>query len=116
MTGAMTAPDTDRPRLLVLDWTRIDKGALLGKARIRRTCQLEIADVAIFEKDDRRWAQLPAEMMRDMTGQPLKDERGKAKYRSSLKWATRELQDGFSEAVIAAIEAEHGPLGRAVAA
>ena len=36
---------------------------------------------------------------------------GKKRYRSSFRWASRELQDGFSEAVIAAVEAEHGPLG-----
>jgi hypothetical protein len=49
-------------------------------------------------------------MMRDGDGQPLKDERGKARYRSAIKWSSRELQDGFSAALVALIEAEHGGL------
>ena len=99
MTGA---------RLELIEWTRIDKGALIGKAKIRLPNQLEISDIGIFEKDGRRWATLPAEVMRDYSGQPLKDNQGKARYKSSLRWATKELQNGFSEAVIGAIEAEHG--------
>ncbi len=112
MSGALF----DRPRLLLIDWHPIGKGALVGKAKVKLPIGLEIADVGIFEKGDRRWAQLPSEMMRDMAGQALKDDNGRVRYRSSLKWATRELQDGFSAAVIAAIEGEHGPLVAAVAA
>ena len=53
--------------------------------------QLEISDIAVFEKDGRRWATLPSVMMRDYEGQ-LKDERGKTRYRSALVPATKELQ------------------------
>lgn len=96
----------------LLDWSRIlNAGALLGKAKIRLPNQLEISDIGIFQKDGRRWAQLPSEIVRDYaTGQPIKDERGKTRYRSALKWASKELQDGFSAALIELVEAEHGPL------
>jgi len=104
--------------LQILDLSRIlNGGALLAKCKIRLPNRLEISDVAIFVKDGKRWAALPSEVQRDYTtGQPVKDENGRAKYRSSLRWSTRELQNSFSEAVIAAVEAAHGPLDAAVAA
>ena len=109
-------PPDGRPRLRLLDWSPINKGALIGRAKICLPSGLEIADIGIFEREGRRWAQLPSEVMRDFAGQPLKDDRGKTRYRSALRWSTKALQDGFSAAVIAAVEAEHGPLGHAVAA
>jgi hypothetical protein len=98
-------------RMELLAWEAIGKGALVGKVSIRLPIGLEVSGVAIFAKDGRRWAQWPSEMLRDYTGQPLKDERGKTRYRSAIRWASKELQDGFSAALISLVEAEHGPLG-----
>ena len=102
------APVLDRPRPALLDYESIvNGGALVGKAKVRHQ-GLEIADIGIFQKDGRTWAQLPAEPLRDyQTGQILKDERGKTRYRSSLRWQTRDLQDRFSKTLIALIEAAH---------
>lgn len=107
--------NNERPRLQLLEWRRVDKGALIGRAQVRLPIGLEISDIGVFEKAGRWWAQLPAEIMRDFaTGSPLTDAvTGRARYKSSLRWSTKLLQDGFSEAVIAAVEAEHGPLGGA---
>jgi hypothetical protein len=106
----MTAPDASRPRMQLLEWKRIDKGFLRGRASVLPPIGLRISDIGVFEKDDRRWAQLPAEMARDANGQVVKDERGKTVYRSQIRWVTKELLDGFSAAVITLIEAEHGQL------
>ena len=101
----------DKPRTMeLLDWKRIDKGALVGRATILLPSGLQIGDIGVFTKDAQSWAQLPSEAMRDADGQLLKDDRGKPRYRSPLKWATRELQERFSAALIALIEAEHGRL------
>jgi DNA-binding SARP family transcriptional activator len=94
----------------LLGWLRIDKGALIGRAKVQLPSGLEIADIGIFQKAGSRWAQLPAELLRDADGQPLRDDRGKARYRSPLKWSSRDLQERFSDALIGLIEAEHGPL------
>jgi hypothetical protein len=106
----MNAASLDRPKMRLLDWKPCVQGALLGRAAVLLPNGLVVSDIGIFSKNDRRWAQLPAEMMRDGDGQPLKDERGKARYRSAIKWSSRELQDGFSAALVALIEAEHGGL------
>jgi DNA-binding SARP family transcriptional activator len=94
----------------LLDWKRIDKGAIRGRATVLLPIGLQIADIGVFTKDAQSWAQMPSEAMRDADGQLLKDDRGKTRYRSPLRWATRELQERFSAALIALIEAEHGPL------
>jgi hypothetical protein len=94
----------------LLSWEPVNKGALIGRARVRLPNQLEISDIGVFEKDGRRWAQLPAEIMRDAAGQPLKDERGKPRYRSPLRWATNDLQARFSVALIEMIEAQQGAM------
>ena len=101
---------TAKPGMQLLDWRRIDKGFLLGRASVLLPIGLRISDIGVFEKEGRRWAQLPAEMARDAVGQAIKDERGKTVYRSLIRWATKELQDGFSQALIALIEAERGRL------
>src|SRR5215468_5474376 len=92
----------------LLDWKRIDKGALVGRATVLLPSGLQISDIGIFRKDGQAWSQMPSEPMRDADGQLLKDERGKTRYRSPLKWSTRDLQERFSEALIALIESERG--------
>lgn len=99
----------DRPRMKLLSWQPINKGSLLGKAQIWLPSGLEISDVAVFEKDGRRWAQMPAEMMRDADGQPITDDRGKIKYRTSIRWATRELQERWSAAVLDLLNLAEAP-------
>jgi hypothetical protein len=94
-------------RMQLLEWRRVDKGALVGRAAVLLPSGLQVSDIGIFRKDDRRWAQLPSELMRDAGGAVLKDERGKPRYRSPLKWVTRELQERFSETPIALVEQEH---------
>jgi hypothetical protein len=97
----------DRPRMQLLDWAPVGRGALVGRARIRLPSGLEITDVAVFQKDGRRWSQFPAEVMRDREGRPLVDANGKARYRSSIRWETRPLQDRFSDTLVALVLAAH---------
>lgn len=102
-----------RQRMQLLEWRRVDSGALLGRAKVRLPSGLEISDIGVFVKADRVWAQLPSQIMRDRDGKPVTGVDGKPKYISALRWSTRELQDGFSVAVIALIETAHGPIGGA---
>ena len=95
----------------LLDWKRLDKGALVGRAAVLLPSGLQISDIGIFQNSNGRWAQMPSEPMRDAEGQILKDAvTGKARYRSPIKWHSRELQERFSAALIELVEAEHGAL------
>jgi hypothetical protein len=91
----------------LLDWRQIDKGFLVGRAKVILPNGLEIADIGIFSKDGRTWSQMPVQQVRGADGRPITDDRGKACYVSSIKWSTRELRDGFSEALIALVLADH---------
>jgi hypothetical protein len=107
----MTA--TDYSRLRLLDWKPAQPSQsrlLLGRATTELN-DLVINDIAIFERDGRRWSQMPSEPARNRDGQIVKDEHGKIRYRTPLRWSTRELQDRFSRALITKIEAQHGLLG-----
>jgi hypothetical protein len=105
--GARPVTAPARPVMRLLGWRPIGKGALVGRARIRLPSGLEISDVGIFVKDGRFWAQLPAQQQRDAEGRLITDERGKPRYVSSIRWSTKELQDGFSNALIGLVREEY---------
>jgi hypothetical protein len=55
-TGETPAPS----RMQLLDWVANGKGgALLGRAKVRLPNQLEISDIAVFEKDDHLTSEVP---------------------------------------------------------
>jgi hypothetical protein len=97
--------------MVLLSWERVDKGALIGRAAVRLPNGLEIAGIGIFQKDGAAWAQLPSEPMRNTGGEVLKDERGKVRYRSPLKWSSRRLQEAWSATLIDLITTAHGSIG-----
>jgi hypothetical protein len=111
LSAPVRAPaDSDGFSLRLVDWQPRQVGALLGRATVELN-GLIIDSIGIFERDGARWSQLPSEPVRGSDGAILKDDRGKARYRSALKWRSRDLQDRFSAAVIEAIERRHGPIG-----
>lgn len=96
-------------RMTLVEWHPIDNaGAKIGRARVLLPIGLEIGDIGIFEKDGQPWAQLPSQPMRDRDGKPFTGPDGKTKWLSPLKWSTRELQNGWSVAVLALIDGERG--------
>ena len=104
------------PRMQLLSWTPNAKAdALLkGRAKVLLPIGLEIDGVGLFERPDgARWAQLPSEIVRDADGQPLKDDRGKFRYRSLIRWSSRALQEGFSAALFELVEASTGAVPKA---
>jgi len=45
--------------------------------------------------------------MRHQDGQPLIDDNGRIRYQTSIRWASRELQDRFSAAMVEFVVAAH---------
>jgi hypothetical protein len=44
---------SDRPKMQLLEWKRIDKGALVGRATVLLPSGLQISDVGVFTKEGR---------------------------------------------------------------
>lgn len=79
------------------------RNTLRGFAEIRiAELRLTIHDVAVHEKGESRWAQLPAKpQIRD--GVPVKVSGGKIQYFPMLEFDGREVRDAFSRAVVQAV-------------
>jgi hypothetical protein len=64
--------------------------------------KLSIRDVAVHQKGESRWAQLPAKpQVRD--GTLIQDAAGKIQYTALLDFDSRAVRDAFSAAVIRAL-------------
>jgi hypothetical protein len=88
-------------------WTPRRTNTLRGFADVLLTqTYLRIRDVAVHEKDGRRWVSLPARPMIDRDGAVLRDEQGKTRYAPILEFTDREASDEFSRACIAAVLAQ----------
>jgi hypothetical protein len=93
---------TDKLTVIYTDWCALHRNTLVGFATIRiRELRLEIAGVAIHEKNGKRWAQLPARpQVKD--GALVRDADGKIAYAPIMQFDSRALADAFSARVIAA--------------
>jgi|SRR5215831_16083985 len=81
------------------------RNTLRGFAEIRiNELRLTIRDVAVPEKGECRWAQLPAKPMIDKDGVAIRDrDTGKITYATSLEFDSRAVRAAFSHAVIDAV-------------
>lgn len=91
----------------LIAWRPMRKNTLLGFATVRLGRSLTIKDVGLHRSGDRAWAGMPAKPMLGQDGHAKMNETGKIQYVSILEWASKEASDRFSEAVFAAVEAEH---------
>jgi hypothetical protein len=91
----------------VIEFRELRRNSLLGFAKIRvAEWHLVISDVAIYEKDGRKWAQLPSKQLLDKnSGEPLRDADGKPRYVRLLQFDDRTISDRFSDSVVRAVEA-----------
>jgi hypothetical protein len=86
------------------DWRALHRNTLRGFAVVTiAELKLTIRDVAIHQKNDSRWAQLPAKpQVKD--GALIKDAAtGKIAYTSVMEFTSKAVRDAFSQAVIAAV-------------
>ncbi len=106
-----TPPDTATSLPVHLaDWRPLAKGSLRGFAKVKLGRTLLLHDVAVFRTSARSWAAMPGRPMVGADGLALRDAEGRQRYSPSVEWVGREAADRFSEAVIAEIERQYGPL------
>ena len=87
------------------DFRPLQRNTLVGFAVVEiAEMQLTIRDVAIHQKGEARWAQLPAKPQITKDGSVLKDPAtGKVQYTTLMDFTSRAVRDAFSAAVIGAV-------------
>ena len=91
-------------RLKILQWQTLRKNSLLGFAKIELPIGLVIRDVTVHESNGKRWASMPSKPLLDSDGRVHVNDLGKREYALMLEWRSRELSDGFSSAVLRALD------------
>lgn len=94
-----------RLTLVCLDWRACERNTLLGFANINvKEMRYTFYDVAVHEKNGKRWAQLPSKAQINKDREVIKDGEGKIKYAPVGAWDNKRVADAFSEAVIRAVD------------
>jgi DNA-binding cell septation regulator SpoVG len=91
----------------ILDWRLMQRGALVGSAKIELPSGVIIHDINVMDGASGPWAAMPRRVQVDRNGVALRDSEGRVKYAPIIEFATRELRDRFSSEVIAALRAAH---------
>jgi hypothetical protein len=87
------------------DFREIQRNTLLGFATINiAEMKMTISDVAIHERDGRRWAQLPAKPLLDGQRNVKTDDNGRPVYVPVFKFDSKDVERAFSRAVVDAVE------------
>jgi hypothetical protein len=100
---AATWGERSRPRLRLISWRPIVKGSLRGFATVELPIGLKINDVPVLVSGKGAWASLPAKAQLDSEI----GSGGKPAYAAVREWRDRDLADGFSQAVVAAVRQAH---------
>jgi hypothetical protein len=93
-------PSSDRPRMRLVSWKPLIKGALRGFVTIELPIGLKLIDCPILIGRDGPWASLPSKPQIDKEGRQKSDVNGKRAFEPVLEWRDRGLSDRFSAAVI----------------
>lgn len=89
----------------VLDWRELHKGALLGFAKVQLPSGMILSDVTILAGSSGPWASPPSKPMIGRDGAVMKDDKGKVRYSPIIEFASKEIRDKWSGAVIDAMRA-----------
>ena len=83
------------------------KGSLLGFAKVELPSGMVLIDVTILSGERGAWASPPSKPMIDRDGVAMKDANGKVKYSPLVEFASKEVRERFSSAVVEALRAAH---------
>lgn len=89
------------------DWNPLRKGSLLGFARIELPSGMILHDVTILNGDRGPWASPPSKPMINREGAVVTDGNGKTRYTPIIEFASKEIRQRFSDAVIDGLRASH---------
>ena len=93
--------------VLIRDWRPMRKGSLLGFAKIELPSGMIISDVTILNGERGPWASPPSKPMVGKDGTVLTDDNGKVRYSPIIEFASKEVRNRFSAAVVDGLRAAH---------
>lgn len=113
MSGAL---DRDRPRMRLVSFKPLVKGALKGFATIELPIGLKICDCPVLVSNGKAWATFPGKPQIGQDGRQI-EVNGKKQFTSIMSWPDRATADRWSEAVVELVRQHHpGALDEQVAA
>jgi DNA-binding cell septation regulator SpoVG len=83
------------------------KNSLRGFATVEMPNGLVIKDISVLTGRNGPWCSLPAKPAFGADGRPKTGPTGRAVHSQIIEWRDRDLQDRWSAALVALIEAEH---------
>ena len=91
----------------VIDWRPLRKGSLIGFARVEQPSGLIIHDITICESNGRIWASPPGRPKLNKDGTALGSDTSKFDYLPMITFASRQVRDQWSHAVIEALRRDY---------
>ncbi len=102
----MSAAGADHPRMRLVSFKPLTKGALRGFATVQLPIGLTIEDCPVLVGTNGPWATLPGKPVIGRDGRQV-NVGGKSQYAAILKWRDRELADRWSAAVVELVRQHH---------
>jgi hypothetical protein len=96
----------DRPRMRLISFKPLIKGALRGFANVELPSGLRITDCPVLTSNGKTWATLPSKPVLNHEGRHV-EVSGKKQYVPIIEWRDRDLSDRFSVAVVELVKAKH---------
>ncbi len=91
----------------VLDWRPMRRNSLLGFVKVEMPSGMIVCDVSVLTGERGPWASPPSKPMIGRDGAALKDDNGKIKYQPVIDFASKDVRNRFSDAVVTALRAAH---------
>ena len=92
---------------IIKSFVAVRRNSLRGFAEVQLPSGMIMSDVGIYVTEGRPWASPPSKPMLDRNGSVVRDDAGKVRYSPIITFASKELRDRFSAAIIAAMTIAH---------
>jgi hypothetical protein len=93
---------------VIEEFVAVERGTTLrGFVRVRTPSGFVFHDVSIHQRNGAQWASPGARPRLDRSGQHMRDGAGKLLWNPVVSFASREIQDRFSNAVLEALKMSH---------
>jgi hypothetical protein len=97
----------DVASFIINNGKQIQKGALIFIGDVLMPSGMTLIDCMVFSSSGKFWASPPSRPRVGRDGVVMKDVNGKQLYSPLIEFASKELRDRWSDAVVAAVRQSH---------